>query len=162
MISIITFLLFSAPANAQVQTVDQIGAQHSMLINIAKVAKSRCLKVLDRYQDGSPSDVEFNIYVTNGVSSCSPPTFEKYCILNYKISTHKLQELDYHNNFYCRVKNNSFEYGEHTIEFEQVYCPTITCKVNAAESLLFDFAQPYTLGNFRHNMGKYLEAIEER
>jgi len=162
MLHTIAILLFSSSALAEVTTLDQLSDQHQLWINISKISKSRCLKINERYQDGSPSEFEYNIYVANGVSSCSPPTFEKYCSIDYKISASKLDQLNYNDSYLCHIKNNQFEYGVHTIQFEQVYCPTITCKVNAVESLLLDFAEPFTIGNFRHNMGKYLIKIEEK
>jgi hypothetical protein len=149
MLTLLFVLLFSTPALAQDMPLENLSSHDTKIrINIGKFKNLKCKK---RTNESFDSGFLYEFYLVDGHAQCSEPVTEKFCKVTYNMKASEYRNLTHDSFNLCRLDQNSFESGVHTLSFTHLYCPVIECHTS-----WLDLFSGFNMSNFRYNMGKYI------
>lgn len=150
MLILLLGLLISPPALAQDMPLEDLPEiETKFRVNVGRFKNLKCKKRIDNDYNDS---FFYEFYLVNGHAQCSEPMTEKFCKVTYNMKASEYRELYPEAFNLCRLSQNSYENGVHTLNFDKVYCPEINCHTS-----WLDLFTGFTMSNFRYNMGKYID-----
>ena len=149
---------FQNPAQAQEITSDMPLQDlhldsHDMLFRVGKLKKTKCAKRSPSPYYNDQDQIEYTVYLVNGKAQCSAPLVEKYCVLKHTLKEREYETMNTTDTNLCRLGYSKKDGDAYSLEFEKLYCPSITCYTSWLDTVSFS---DFTVGNFRHNVGSFL------
>ena len=149
MLTLLFGLLISAPAHAQDMPLELLSEYETKFrVNVGRFKNLKCKKLITQEYNNS---YQYEFYLVDGHAQCSEPVAEKFCKVIYSMKASEYKALYPEAFNLCKLSQNTFENGVHTLTFDKVYCPEISCHTS-----WLDLFTGFTMSNFRYNMGKYI------